>query len=47
MQFLFQNVTQCGEVVAYATMIMIPILVLFLMFQRTFVQSIVTSGLKG
>lgn len=47
MQFFFQNVTQWGEVMAYATMITIPILILFLMFQRTFVQSIATSGLKG
>lgn len=47
MQYFFQQDTEWGEVMAYATMITLPILGLFLIFQRSFVQSIATSGLKG
>jgi multiple sugar transport system permease protein len=47
MQYFFQQDTEWGEVMAYATLITLPILLLFLVFQRSFVQSIATSGLKG
>lgn len=47
MQYFFQQDTEWGEVMAYATLITLPILILFLIFQRSFVQSIATSGLKG
>lgn len=47
MQYFFQQDTEWGEVMAYATLITLPILALFLAFQRSFVQSIATSGLKG
>jgi multiple sugar transport system permease protein len=47
MQYFFQQDTEWGEVMAYATLITLPILALFMVFQRSFVQSIATSGLKG
>ena len=36
-----------GHVLAFASLITVPILILFLIFQKWFVQSIATSGLKG
>lgn len=47
MQYFFQQDTEWGEVMAYATMITIPVLVLFLLFQGAFVRSIASSGIKG
>lgn len=47
MQYFFQQDTEWGEVMAYATMITIPVLLLFLVFQRSFVQSIASTGIKG
>lgn len=39
--------TQWGDVMAYAAMMVIPLLVVFIIFQRQFVQGVATSGLKG
>ncbi len=47
MQYFFQQDTEWGEVMAYATMITIPVLLLFLFFQGAFVKSIASSGIKG
>ena len=47
MQYFFQQDTEWGEVMAYATMITIPVLLLFLVFQGSFVKSIASSGIKG
>lgn len=47
MQYFFQQDTEWGEVMAYATLITIPVLLIFLFFQRSFVQSIASSGIKG
>ncbi|HEX2909759.1 MAG TPA: carbohydrate ABC transporter permease [Chloroflexia bacterium] len=47
MQYFNQQNTQWGEVMAYATMVTLPVLALFLAFQRSFVQSITSSGVKG
>ncbi|MCB0204696.1 MAG: carbohydrate ABC transporter permease [Anaerolineae bacterium] len=47
MQYFFQQDTEWGEVMAYATLITIPVLLIFLAFQRSFVQSIATTGIKG
>lgn len=47
MQYFFQLNTVWGEVMAYATMITLPVLVVFFLFQRSFVTSISASGLKG
>ena len=45
--FFFQMNTPWGELMAYLTLITIPVLVLFLAIQRTFVESIAASGVKG
>lgn len=47
MQYFFQDTTAWGEVMAYASMITIPVLVVFLAFQRAFVSSVAASGVKG
>ncbi|MET1086869.1 MAG: carbohydrate ABC transporter permease, partial [Arthrobacter sp.] len=36
-----------GEVMAYASLITIPVVVLFIAFQRSFINSIASSGVKG
>ncbi|HET9647904.1 MAG TPA: carbohydrate ABC transporter permease [Microlunatus sp.] len=36
-----------GQIMAYASMITVPILVLFIAFQRSFINSIASSGVKG
>lgn len=47
MQYFFQQDTEWGEVMAYATLITIPVLLIFLFFQGAFVRSIASSGIKG
>jgi multiple sugar transport system permease protein len=47
MQYFFQLNTAWGEVMAYTSMITIPVLIVFLIFQRAFVSSIAASGVKG
>ena len=39
--------TQWGDIMAYAAMMVIPLLIVFVIFQRQFVQGVATSGLKG
>ena len=39
--------TQWGEIMAYSTMITLPILIVFVIFQRAFVASVASSGVKG
>ena len=39
--------TACGQIMAYATMITVPVLALFIGFQRAFINSIASSGVKG
>jgi multiple sugar transport system permease protein len=36
-----------GQIMAYATMITVPVLMLFVAFQRAFINSIASSGVKG
>ena len=36
-----------GDVMAFATMTTLPLLVLFLLFQRAFIQGVSRTGLKG
>ncbi|MEM7344756.1 MAG: carbohydrate ABC transporter permease, partial [Chloroflexota bacterium] len=45
--YFFQLNVEWGEVMAYLSMITIPILVIFLSLQRAFVESIASSGIKG
>ncbi|MGM1017935.1 MAG: carbohydrate ABC transporter permease [Actinomycetota bacterium] len=47
MQYFFQLNTAWGEVMAYTSMITLPVLIVFLVFQRAFVSSIAASGVKG
>lgn len=46
-QYFFQLDTAWGEVMAYTTFITIPVLIFFLAFQRKFVASIASAGVKG
>lgn len=47
MQYFFQLAVPWGEVMAYTTLITLPVLAVFLSFQRAFVSSIASSGVKG
>jgi multiple sugar transport system permease protein len=47
LQQFFGPTNAWGEIMAYASIITLPVLVAFLVFQRRFVQSVVSSGLKG
>ena len=47
MNYFFQQNTQWGVVMAYATMVTLPVLALFLAFQRAFVASLAGSAVKG
>jgi multiple sugar transport system permease protein len=47
MQYFFQLNVVWGEVMAYSTLITVPVVVVFLSFQRSFVSSIAASGVKG
>ncbi|WP_205327260.1 carbohydrate ABC transporter permease [Glycomyces sp. YM15] len=45
-QYFFQLDTAWGEVMAYITMITVPMVIVFLVFQRAFIQSIASAGMK-
>ncbi len=47
LQFFFQQNVQWGEVMAYTTLITLPVLGFFLAFQGAFVKSIASTGIKG
>ena len=36
-----------GDIMAYAVLMTLPLLVVFLIFQRQFVQGVASSGVKG
>jgi multiple sugar transport system permease protein len=36
-----------GQLMAYASIITVPVLIMFIAFQRSFVNSIASSGVKG
>lgn len=46
-QYFFQLNVAWGQVMAYASMITVPVLALFLAFQRAFIGSIASAGVKG
>jgi multiple sugar transport system permease protein len=46
-QYFFQLNVSWGQIMAYASMITVPVLVLFVAFQRAFISSIAASGVKG
>lgn len=47
LQFFFQRNVQWGQVMAYSTLITLPVLTFFFAFQSAFVKSIATTGIKG
>ncbi len=47
LQYFYQRVINWGEIMAYTTMITLPVLALFLIFQGAFVRSLASSGVKG
>ena len=47
MATFFGQTPDWGQIMAYASMITLPVLIVFLMFQKWFIQSVATSGLKG
>lgn len=47
LQYFFQMNTSWGQVMAYSSLITIPVVALFLAFQRSFINSIASSGVKG
>lgn len=47
MQYFFQLRPVWGEIMAYGMLITLPVLIIFFMFQRSFVTSLAASGLKG
>ena len=47
LQYFFQLDTAWGEVMAYLTLITIPVLAFYLALQRAFIASIASTGVKG
>ena len=43
----YQDTTNWGQMMAAATMMTTPILILFALFQRYFIQGIALTGMKG
>src|SRR5215217_6603152 len=46
-QYFFQLNVSWGEVMAYASLITVPVVILFIAFQKSFINSIASSGVKG
>jgi multiple sugar transport system permease protein len=47
LQYFFQLDVAWGEIMAYLSMITVPVLLLYLVMQRAFIESIATTGIKG
>ena len=47
LQYFFQLNTEWGEVMAYLTIITVPVLAFYLVLQRAFIASIASTGVKG
>jgi multiple sugar transport system permease protein len=47
LQYFFQLNVAWGEVMAYLTIITVPVLVFYLGLQRAFIESIASTGIKG
>lgn len=47
MQYFFQLNPVWGEIMAYGTLITLPVLVIFVLFQRSFVASLAGTAVKG
>lgn len=46
-QIFFGRETEWGEILAYASFITLPVLVVFMIFQKRFVRSLAGAGIKG
>ncbi len=46
-QYFFQLNVQWGELMAYLTVITVPVLIFYLALQRAFIESIASTGIKG
>ncbi|MCD6122808.1 MAG: carbohydrate ABC transporter permease [Spirochaetales bacterium] len=46
-QFFSQDPKLWGDIFAFASMVTFPLLILFLFFQKWFIQSVASSGIKG
>lgn len=47
LQYFFQFNTPWGEIMAYLTVITVPVLIFYLALQRAFIASIASTGVKG
>ena len=47
LQYFFQLNIAWGEVMAYLSLITVPVLVFYLILQRAFIASIASTGVKG
>ncbi|MEM9950278.1 MAG: carbohydrate ABC transporter permease [Chloroflexota bacterium] len=47
LQYFFQLDTLWGEIMAYLTIITVPVLLFYLSLQRAFIESIASTGIKG
>ena len=47
LQYFFQLDTAWGEIMAYLTVITVPVLAFYLVMQRAFISSIASTGVKG
>jgi multiple sugar transport system permease protein len=45
--FFGQSPRQWGDIMAFASLATVPVLIVFLLFQKWFVQSVASSGVKG
>lgn len=46
-QEFFARTPAWGQIMAYATLVTLPVLAIFIAFQRWFIQSVASSGVKG
>ena len=46
-QEFFNRTPAWGQIMAYATLVTLPVLAIFAIFQRWFIQSVASSGVKG
>ncbi len=47
LQYFFQLDTHWGEIMAYLSVVTIPVLIFYLALQRAFIESIASTGIKG
>jgi multiple sugar transport system permease protein len=47
LQYFFQLNTAWGELMAYLSIITVPVIIFYLILQRAFIESVASSGVKG